>query len=428
MSNIRSILVYQILQYGTAVLIGVLMAKLGVPTGVISQYEALTFLASLFCFFWVAGGQNALLQLYPKLGETEKKHAVFQTFAGFTGAGLLTGGVLFFTQPLIAQQFTNLHELPNLGWLSLFLVFHAPSFLVPIFYQLLKKHRSLVVFGAVSFALQLAVVVVPLYLGQPLEKAVIGLVCWAAFKYAWLAAIALQHGQWSLGTAFLKKYWPLTGTMVLFALIGKGTEYVNGLVAGYLFEDEKTFAVFRFGSREFPLAVLMVNALITAITPEIAEHQQLGTQRIKDKTRQLSHLLYPLSMASMLAAPFVFPLLFNPDFQESARIFNIFTLLLTSRILLPNVVSIGYGKHLIVAISATAELVVLVVLSLWWGQWFGTAGLAFAAVVAFGVDRIMLIVYNQRVLGIPSSDYVDWKVYFLYNSLLLLVFLLSLFL
>ncbi|MBI5913823.1 MAG: hypothetical protein HY842_00460, partial [Bacteroidetes bacterium] len=207
--------------------------------------------------------------------------------------------------------------------------------------------------------------------------------------------------------------------------IGKGSEYVSGLVVTMLFDDEKAFAVFRFGAREFPLAVLLVGALMTSLLPEVSENQALGIQRIKETTRKLSHWLYPVSMVSVLVAPLVFPLFFNPDFKESARIFNIFTLLLASRILLPQVVAMGYGKNQILVLAALMELFVLVALSGWWGSVFGLEGVAWAAVAAFMVDRVVLIFYNWRVLKIAPGSYIDWKNWLVYNALLVAVFLVS---
>ncbi|MBK9014805.1 MAG: hypothetical protein IPM82_12420 [Saprospiraceae bacterium] len=78
--KINSLQIFQVLQFGTAVLIGILLVKAGLPTSLVSVYEALMFIASLFCFFWVAGGQNALLQLFAKLDEATQKRAIFNVF------------------------------------------------------------------------------------------------------------------------------------------------------------------------------------------------------------------------------------------------------------------------------------------------------------------------------------------------------------
>lgn len=425
-TNINSLQIFQALQFGTAILIGILLAKSGLPTGQISVYEALMFIGSLYCFFWVVGGQNTLLQLFPRLDEAAQKRALFNVFLLFTLAGAVTGGVLFLTQDLVNQHLTNFDELPHLDLLAWFLVFNSPTFLIQIFYLLLKKYQAIVVFGSVSFGLQLVAVVLPIFLGMTLRETMWGLLFWSVFKFVWGLVLLVRHTRWQLDFNFLKNYLPLLFPLLILAAIGKGSEYVSGLVVTTLFKDENAFAVFRFGAREFPLAVLMVGALVTSLLPEVSGNQALGNKRIKETTRKLSHWLYPVSMVSMLAAPLVFPLVFNSDFKESAKIFNIFTLLLASRILLPQVVAMGHQKNHILALAATLELLVLVALSGWWGRLFGLEGVAWAAVAAFMVDRIVLIFYNWRVLKIPPGNYIDWKNWLVYNALLVAVFLVSL--
>lgn len=414
------------MQFGTAILIGMLLVKAGLPTSLVSVYEALMFVASLVSFFWIVGGQNALLQIFNKLELSAQKRAFFNVFLLFLLAGFATGVLLFFFQTPVSQRLTSFAQLPLLNILALFIAFNAPSFLLHIFYMLLGKYRQLVVFGMVSFGLQLILVVVPIFLHFSLRESMMGLVLWAMVKFVWCLVFVVRNAEWKFDPIFLKKYLPLVWPLLLFAAIGKGSEYVSGLAVSLLFEDEKAFAVFRYGARELPLAVLMVGALVTALTPELAENQHLGLERIKSQTRQLSHWLYPLSMFSMLVAPFAFPFFFNADFRESARIFNIFTLLLSSRILLPQVVTMAAGKNYILTISALVELSVLIVLSFWWGKSFGLIGVAWAAIASFMVDRAVLIWYNWRVLKISPNDYIDWRTWVIYNLTLFGVFNLSL--
>lgn len=426
LSNVSSLQIFQVLQFGTAILIGILLAKSGLPTSLISVYEAWMFIASLFVFFWIAGGQNTLLQLYPKLEEDQQKTALFNVFFLFTTAGLVTGAGLFLSRNLVTQQLTNFTELPHLDLLSLFIVFNAPTFLIQIYYLLLKKFRAIVLFGIVSFGLQLMLVVLPVYLGMTLKEVMLGLVIWAVFKFLWGIVLVARHAKWAIDPKFLRHYLPLALPLLLFSFIGKGSEYVSGLVVTTLFEDDAAFAVFRYGAREFPLAVLMVGALATSLIPEVSADIGKGLSRIKATTLKLSHWLYPMSMVSMLAAPVVFPVVFNPDFKESARIFNIFTLLLSSRILLPQVITMARQKNYILTLSAVSELAVLAALSWWWGSLFGLAGVAFAAVAAFMVDRIILIWYNWKVLRISPGQYIAWKPFLVYNALMLGVFFVSL--
>lgn len=424
--SISSLQIFQVLQFGTAILIGILLAKSGLPTGQISIYEALLFVASLYCFFWIVGGQNALLQLYPKLDGPMQARSIFNIYLLFSLLGIISAVTLFFSKPFINDYLTSFGDLPFIDLLALFLLFNCPTFLIQYYYLLLKKFNAIVVFGCISFGLQLLVVVVPIYMGMSLRETMIGLVAWAAFKYVWGIFLVGKYGRWQIDYSFFEKYIPLFWPLLLFGFVGKGSEYVSGLVVTTLFTDDSAFAVFRYGAREFPLAVLMVGALASSLIPEVSANAVAGMQRIKETTRQISKWLYPLSIFSIMVSPFVFPIVFNENFKESAYIFNIFTLLLSSRILLPQVVAMGHQKNYILTLAALVEMAVLAALSWWWGSEFGLRGVAYAAVVAFMVDRLILFFYNWKKLGISPTKYIDVKSYLIYNFLLVAGFIIAL--
>lgn len=413
------------LQFGTLILIGILLAQLGLPTELISVYEALMFIASLFIFFWAASGQNALLQLFPQLSEVEKKKSLFNTWVVFSFLGILMGGLLYFFKNIIATKFNSFEDLPYLDLLSLYLVFFSPSYLVHIYYLLLKKYRSIVFFGAVVYGLQLMAVVLPIYFGYSLRESIIGLIFLAVVRYLWGVGILIKHANWKLDIDFLKKYFPLFLPLMLLAFIGKGSEYVSGILVTTIFEDEKLFAIFRYGAREFPIAVLLVGGLATSLLPEVSDNIENGLVRIKEKTKELSRWLYPLSVVSMLLSPILFPVVFNPDFKDSAWVFNIFTLLLASRILLPQVVVMAHKKNQVLNFSAMLEFLVLVALSWWWGNEYGLNGIAWAAVVSFALERVVLVFYLWKWLKIAPKKYIDIPSYLGWNLLLFIGFFIS---
>ena len=414
------------LQFSTAIFIGILLAKSGLPTGQISIYEALLFVGSLYCFFWIVGGQNALLQLYPKLDGPTQARSFFNLYLLFSILGAATATAIFFTKPIINQYLTSFGDLPFLDLLALFLLFNCPTFLIQYYYLLLQKFNAIVLFGCLSFGLQLMVVVVPIYTGMTLRETMLGLVAWAVLKYVWGIWLVWKFGRWEIDFRFFKRYMPLFWPLLLFGLIGKGSEYISGIVVTSLFTDERAFAVYRYGAREFPLAVLMVGALAASLIPEVSANAVAGMSRIRETTRKLSRWLYPISILAMLTSPLLFPIIFNPDFKESAYVFNIFTLLLTSRILLPQVVAMGHGKNYILTVAAIVEMAVLALLSWWWGSLFGLQGVAYAAVAAFMVDRVILVYYNWKKLGIAPTQYVDINSYVWYNILLVIGFVVSL--
>ncbi len=417
--------IFQLLQFGTQILIGVILAKSGFPTGEISLYETLFFLAALACFYWVVGGQNALLQVYPSLDEEGQKRSLFNVFLFFILAAALTAGLVFGWKNALTVQFGIGGSLPHLDWLAWYLLFNSPAFLAQIYLLLLKKERELLLFGAVSFSLQLLAVAIPLLAGQGLEGMMMCLTLWASLKFCYCVGLLLRYARCQFDPAFCRKYLPLLLPLLLLALVGKGTEHASSLMAGLLAVDEKAFAVFRYGARELPLAVLMTAALTMSLLPQIAEKPAAGLHLIKSETARFARWLYPLSMAGMLVSPLLFPLIFNGDFKESARVFNIFTLLLSSRMWMSHVVLMGYRKNYVLTVSAVVELLALIGLSWWLGSRFGMTGIAWAAVLAFFTDRVVQTGYCWRVLKIRPSAYTDVRGWAFWNAALLGAYLMS---
>ncbi|MEY3053461.1 MAG: hypothetical protein RLY31_3246 [Bacteroidota bacterium] len=417
---------FQLLQFAVGIATGVWLAQAGVPTTWISVYESMVFLSGLFCFFWVAGGQNTLLQLIPKLNDPASvRTALFSTYLLLVLVSALTGLALWMSEDyLVAHTASGESLRPVIPLAAWYLFLNGPAYFIHIYYLLIGKYRRIVVFGLVSGLWQLTAVVLPVALGMTMRSVWVSLVAWAAFRSVWGLVLWYRHTTWRWNGGFIRRLMPMSVPLVLLAFIGKGSEYVSGFIVSTRFADERSFALFRYGAREFPLAVLLVGALSTSLLPEITADLDRGLARIKYTTLRLSHWLFPVSILSIFLSPILFPIVFNDDFAAAAQIFNTYTLLLTSRILLPQIVTMGHHRNYLVALSAAVEFGVVAALCWWWAD-FGLTGVAAGVVVGFLVDRVILLWYNWRKLGVSPARYVHLPSYLAYNLLLWAAYLLS---
>jgi O-antigen/teichoic acid export membrane protein len=249
-----------------------------------------------------------------------------------------------------------------------------------------------------------------------------GLIIWASMKLFWTIYLLQQFSIPEIDLPFWKKYIPRLMPLLLLALIGKGSEYLNNLMVSILFEEEKAFAIYRYGAREFPISVLLVSALSTSLLPLLSENLHSGLEAIRDATRKLSHFLFPASILTLLLSPVIFPIVFSQDFRDSARIFNIFGLLLGSRILMPQVVLMAHQRNMFLTYAAIVEMAILTSLSYILGGRFGMEGVAAAMVISFMIERIILICYCWHNLGVRPDSYIHWPTWVVYNGLLYLFF------
>ncbi|MBK7633717.1 MAG: polysaccharide biosynthesis C-terminal domain-containing protein [Saprospiraceae bacterium] len=80
-------------------------------------------------------------------------------------------------------------------------------------------------------------------------------------------------------------------------------------------------------------------------------------------------------------------------------------------------------QHKVIIWSGILELICNILLSYWWMHIWGMYGLALATVVAYFIQKAILIVYNRTYNGIPFSSYIEMKYYLIYSMLSILPYI-----
>jgi len=415
--------VFQILRFSTTLLIGVLLIKFfGLSTAEISLYEILLFLGNFVSFFWISAGQKSLLSLYPSYSSKQQAELLFTIFLVLFLLGMVAALSLYLGQSYLLPFLTQYQQLKYLDLLCIYLVFIPPTYLIEYIYLLKKEEKAIIRYGVVVYSLQLTAVILPISLGFGVAGIFKGLVLWSVFRFIWLVRLLFKYAAFSLKWVLQKQVLLLLLPLGLHALIGGGMEYIDGFIVTSHFEDDKVFALFRYGARELPLVTILIAALVATLIPLAVENEQLAIDKIKKEISRLSFWLYPLTMFLMLVSPFLFPLVYNEDFALSANVFNIYLLVISSRVLLPQVLIYSRQHNYILVISAIIELFINLSLSLYLVNDYGLEGIAFATVIAYLVNKILLISYNYYQFGVPLRDYLNLKLYLFFNTLLFLFF------
>jgi len=114
---------------------------------------------------------------------------------------------------------------------------------------------------------------------------------------------------------------------------------------------------------------------------------------------------------------------FNPQFKESATIFNIYLLLIISRLLFPQTLLIAKKMNRLIVQASFFEIIINVGMSIWLAQVMGIMGVAYATVIAYLFEKIYLVIACKRKLNISLGQYLPLKLYFIASSLLVIVFI-----
>lgn len=420
LNTISAFQFYQLVRYTTLILIGVVFTKTALSQNEIGSYETFVFIAGSVSFFWLNGLLKALLPLAAK----KEKTNIFSAFVVIQTLSIFAALLLYLLQPLFSDFLLNDKAIPEIGLLMLFIVIGVPANLVEYFYLIKEKKGAIVWYATISFFVQFLLVIIPPVLGYDIKISMIGLVAASVLRYLWLWMVMASNAEIYLSKTFIKEHLKLGGPLVAATFLSGSAQFVDGFIVTSKF-DEETFAVFRYGARELPLAMLLANALSNAMLPVFAQKENLkeNLKKLKSSVTRLMHFLFPLTAVLLLISHWVFPVVFNAQFEKSATIFNIYLLLVISRLLMPQTLLNGLKITRPIMNAAFLELVLNVSLSLILVQFLGIEGVAYATVAAYLFEKMYLAVVVKKRLNVVFSECAPATIFTLYSLGIIVIFI-----
>lgn len=414
----------QILRYLASMLLSVIIARSALSVEIIGQYELTIFLIVAATTFWSTGIKNTLLSRFSSLSPDDRRKEmqavlllllilsaitailVYVIFGhlNFMNAGnqtwpsfILISSLLFFSVPcLITENVLYLDgKLKQLKWYAIW----SQGGLIALFSTIALIHPTLnsflwiLLIWNIVKCIYLIISVIPSAIGLPGKRSIINLLLFS-------------------------------GPLILQAFLGQLMDLTDGFMVSHFFSDAE-FAIYRYGARELPFAAMLFSSLSAAFIP-LYHLEASALFLLKEKATLWMHRLYIPAMILMVISPFLFKWVYGAAFQASAIVFNLYLLILLSRVFLPQVVNFALHQHRILLVASCSEIAVNIILSLWWLRIWGLHGLVAATVVAYAFEKIILIVYNFRVNRIPVSSYIDLRWYIAYAGLFLTLISLTL--
>ncbi|TAE87209.1 MAG: hypothetical protein EAY81_04460 [Bacteroidetes bacterium] len=420
LNKFNSLQIFQFLRFGTFFLISILLAKIAVlyqheyGLRLISQYENLMLVSSSLTFFWVASICNTLIPYYNNSDEETKKKVLFNTFF------LL---LVFSAAAAIVVSFMGYIEGKNANLFQMFglvVLLNTPTYITDYIFYLNGKYKSLIIWGIVTFFAQLVLLCLPLYFKQSLNLAINLLLVLALIKFNYTIILLMKYAtitvQTSITADFMKKVMP-----IMFSILLAGSmEYINSYIIEFNFTEEE-FAMFRYGARELPIFLILANSLSSVYSGEIAKLNQDGNlneglAKLRKSSQKLMRWLFPSTIILMFLSPFLFKYAYNDQLLEGYKIFNIYLLLIISRMIYPQTVIMGIMKNRIFYLISSNYLVIHCLLSFWFIYLFGMKGIAYATVISYLIEKIMLAIYC-KMQGIDFKKFTPWLEHLVYSIL-----------
>jgi O-antigen/teichoic acid export membrane protein len=411
------------IRFGLVWVIYIGLAWSGVPIEWIAGYEWFLFVANLFSFALVNGGKKAILNSVSVDGNSGG--LIRNAFAVFNGAGVILALLFLLTSGFFLQLPEDFEDFNYTLPLALYIFLLVSSSTLDFFLLVQKKYKWIVGQSLFFNGALVAVVIIPIFWGADLSS-----VFWlmnAVLGLQWTVTVFLVIGTKRTPSSFVMKEFLYSALLPLslFALLGGMTQFVDGYLVAFLNESAADFALYRYGARELPLSAFLAGGISAALIPAVRADKQGGLERMGSELAVLYKQLFPLTIGLMLVSPFLFPLVFTEDFAASAGFFNIYLLLISSRLLLPQVFLIAARKNKVLLLAGGVEVTANVVLSLIFFQFWGIYGIAWATIFAYLASKLIMSWYAVYSLGIPASGLMIPNKYFGYLGLLLLAYLLS---
>ena len=401
----------QVARYFQNLLLSIFLVRSGLPISEIGAFEIVLFMITLLSQFWITGFKEALLSKISAADSVETDKWLSNATLSYVITGLLAAIIFLCAAPVYIQNESDV-ILPHMYIFgAVYLCFQAWGNLAEIIFLIRRKAESLFIFASWTSVIFLLFLVF-FWLAVPSwDILFLLLLVFAGIKsIVSLTVCPSLFGslRWKSLLIFLK--WSIP--FFLIAVVGYVMEMLDGFLVVHFFDDA-SFAVYKYGAREFPLSSLLLTSLSVAMIPVLQQPGELNM--LRKKVNQYMHILFPVSIGLIFISKLAFEFVYGIDFRESATIFNLYLLVLGSRLLLPHSVLLARGKQKAVLYSGIVEFLFNLVLSIWWVRYWGINGLVAATVVAFFSQKIYLFIILYKKWKLTIFDFIEVRWWLLYQ-------------
>lgn len=406
------------LRQGSMFLTGVILAKSGFSNHDIGSYEYIYFFIATASFFWL----NGLIQHYAANHARENREEFEKNITQ-----ILIGLTILFSIIITILHISKLiHFAP--GWYMLFMIlffFYVPSMFIDNVLLVRNDSFTQMIVSLFFFFIHLAGLLIMVLISKDITHVLYLFIIISAIKFIILLyltkAYKVNKSVPGNSQRILMASLPFIGYFLVTGTAG----IIDGWIIKLRFNDPAFFAMYRYGARDLPVIGTLAIGLSAAVLPKFAISLTDGILEIKNRSAKLMHFVYPTVIFVVAFSKDLFPLLFNRNFTETAFIFSIFSFITGARFLFPHTILIGLGESRFLFFNSIAELCINIGFSLLLSYYFGLSGIAMGTVIAYFYEKIAAAYYLYQIKGIKLSEYTPLGFYVLYNSLLVLIFVIS---
>ena len=416
--HIRTNQFNSLLRFGVNFLIGVLLINSYLTQDEVGMLEYGLFLAFTGSFIFTFAYSSSILTRI-KYQDTQSKEDFNDVFWQLFFISIVTSAGLYGLLNLLPSF--GVDFMPNAFFIPISVLAGLIILVIPaeLFYIIHQRAKSFFTYSLSIHLGLLALVLIGVYMKWDILSI---LYIYIFINLIKLLVVLFQiKPRFAIKRKVQKEWFVFTIPLFLHFVLGSSMDYLDGhIVASYL--DENKFLFYRYGARELPFSMILLNAISASFIPILTKDIN-GLGEMKQRIKRIMHFVFPLSIVLMFVSPFLFQTFYGEDFILSAQVFNFYLLIVSSRILLPHTILYAKQDNRALLIFSAIEFVINVVLSISLISVMGITGVAFATVIAFLVNRILSIFYIKRKYEIGLDAYLPKTAYLFYMTLMVGCFL-----
>ncbi len=421
LTNIKALQVFQLLRQLSLLLVSILLAKSTLSTDAIGNYELLFYVGTSVSFFWLAGLLQATLAIFPKLDPNDQGPFLWNNYLLLLFLSVLLTFILYISQPLILRAL-GIQELRYFEIFIGYLLVSSPCFVLEYVYLLREQPLKIIGWGVFSFLGFLIAIVVPVFLEYDLGFSFKMLFYLAIVRHVWTLFEVVKRTELSIRKDLISEHLQVALPLIAYAFIGAFAFIFDKWLVSWFYQSESIFAIFTYGAKELPLATALSAAFSNAMIPVLASNQAQGLKELKAKTLKLQFIIFPIGIILLLTSHWWFPRVFSLEFTKSAAIFNVYLLILISRLIFPQTILIALKATRFMLWVSLIEIGVNIILSLILVQYFGLVGIAMATFVAFLFEKIVIATFLKTRFQISFDQYTNVPWFLGFSIILILSF------
>lgn len=197
--------------------------------------------------------------------------------------------------------------------------------------------------------------------------------------------------------------------------LGHGMLAIIGILVE-LYGSGPQLALYRYGSREIPLLMLLTSAAGRALTPVVAGAATAGNlpqalAAVRAQARQIVLLGTAASLPLVLLGPWLYGLVYGPAFSTAGLLFSVFQLLAATRMVLIWPVLNGLRMHRAQLAAAVVEAATGLALGLVLVPVYGAFGAIAALIAALSIEKTVQVVWLYRQYGVGMGLYMPVRLW-----------------